>query len=97
MRNSRWIAPNSLRLSETRNGLSETPCRLSETQNVLSETSSRWSENSLFLSERVINKRTRTVKPLIIINERSNKLLSTITARLRTISLFWIDKIETRI
>jgi hypothetical protein len=54
--------------SENERSSRETPCRLSETGTGLSETwpglretSNRWSENSPLLSERVINKRTRTV------------------------------------
>jgi hypothetical protein len=64
-------------LSENERSLRESPCRLSETGTGLSETwpglretSNRWSENSPLLSERVINKRTRTVK-----DQRLTKIL----------------------
>jgi hypothetical protein len=49
-------------LSENERPARETPCRLNETRPGLCETSNRLSENSPLLSERVINKRTHTVK-----------------------------------
>jgi hypothetical protein len=48
--------------SENERSSRETPCRLSKTRSGLRETSNRLSENSPLLSERIINKRTRTVK-----------------------------------